>query len=82
MGVVVAGGIQGVGVPLLFSLALCSQLNKSGGLFWSGACLSDGLCLTGPWFPLAVKVLFTAFCPERATVFGGRERLLLMPHHD
>lgn len=75
-----AGGcLLGVGVPLLFSLALCSGLNKNRVVFWPGAHLRDGPSLAGLWFSLAVEVLFTAFCPQRATVFGGAEDFLFLP---
>lgn len=81
-GVVAGGWHPGDGGPTTVFFGPLLPLSKSGVLFWSGAHVSDGLSLAGPWFSLAVKVLFTAFCPERATVFGGRERLLFMPHHD
>lgn len=74
------GCLLGVGVPLLFSLAFCSGLDKSKVLFWPGARLSDGPRLAGLRFSLAVGLLFTAFCPERATVSGGAEDFLFLPH--
>lgn len=73
-----AGGcLLGLGVPLLFSLALCSWPNKSQVLFWPGAHVRDGRSLAGLWLSLAVEVPLTALCPEKATVFGAVEDLFL-----